>query len=89
MELDIMQIFFAIGLFVILIYMLSKFMLKPMGLFFKIAYGFMFGLLMIWGFNFIGGFVGFSLPANIFTVATTGFLGVPGLGLLLLLQIFV
>ena len=42
---------------------------------------------MLLVFNFIGGLLGFTIPVNIVTVLLAGFLGIPGLILLIVVQI--
>ncbi|MBZ4687603.1 MAG: inhibitor of the pro-sigma processing machinery [Clostridia bacterium] len=86
MDIKILQLLFAIGLFIILVYMIGKIMVRPVRIIFRVGYSLLFGLLLIWGFNYLGNFIGIHIPANILTVLTSGFLGLPGLGLLVILQ---
>lgn len=44
------------------------------------------GLLCLWLVNSVSGFTGVYLPINAVTVLISGFLGIPGIGLLTLLQ---
>lgn len=44
------------------------------------------GLGGIWAFNFAGSLIGVQVGVNLFTGLTVGLLGLPGFGLLLLLQ---
>jgi inhibitor of the pro-sigma K processing machinery len=89
MELEILQVLFALGLFLILLYIINKIMIKPVRIVLRIGYSLLFGLLLIWGVNYLGNFIGLHIPANIVTISTSGFLGLPGLGLLILLQIII
>jgi inhibitor of the pro-sigma K processing machinery len=46
------------------------------------------GFLCLWLLNSISGFTGIFFPVNYVTVAIAGFLGLPGIGLLALVQLF-
>jgi len=47
------------------------------------------GCLMIFAVNWIGGYLHFHLPFNPWTALTAGFLGIPGLVALVVLQVWV
>jgi inhibitor of the pro-sigma K processing machinery len=83
---DFMQLVFA-GLFLVfLIYLVGKIVVKPFRLIFKIFFNSLFGVLLLWGYNFIGNFIGIVIPINVFTVLISGFLGIPGLIVLIILN---
>jgi inhibitor of the pro-sigma K processing machinery len=83
---DFLQLIFA-GLFLVfLIYLVGKIVVKPFRLVFKILFNSIFGLLLLWGYNFIGNFIGIVIPINYLTVLISGFLGIPGLILLIILN---
>ena len=83
---DFMQLVFA-GLFLVfLIYLVGKIVVKPFRLIFKIFFNSLFGVLLLWGYNFIGNFIGIVIPINVFTVLLSGFLGIPGLIVLIILN---
>lgn len=84
---DTMQILFAIGFLVFLVYLVSRILIKPLQLVFKLVVNSLFGLLLLWGFNFIGSFLGLLIPINLVTVLMAGFLGIPGLILLIIMQV--
>lgn len=83
---DTMQILFAIGFIVFLVYIVSRILLKPIKLVLKILVNSLFGLLLLWGFNFIGAFFDILIPINVVTILLAGFLGIPGLILLIIMQ---
>lgn len=83
---DSMQILFAVGFLVLLVYLISRILLKPLKWVFKLMVNSLFGLLLLWGFNFIGAFLGILIPINFGTIIVAGFLGIPGLILLIILQ---
>ena len=45
------------------------------------------GFLCLWLLNTVSGFTGIALPVNAITVLIAGFLGIPGIGLIALLEI--
>lgn len=47
------------------------------------------GALLVFLWNVVGGWLSLELPINLFTAAVAGFLGLPGLGALLVIQWFV
>lgn len=83
---DFMQLLFACLFLVFLIYLVGKIVTKPFRLIFKILFNSLFGLLLLWGYNFIGNFIGIVIPINYLTVLIAGFLGIPGLILLIILN---
>jgi inhibitor of the pro-sigma K processing machinery len=75
---------FIFGLF--LLYIVGMLLVIPIKIILKlIANGVIGGLLLLL-FNSIGGFLGLSLAINPITAVTVGFLGIPGVILLLILQ---
>lgn len=86
MNLELVQLLSALVLFLIVVYLIGRILVKPLKLVFRLFYYLLFGLVLVWGFNYLGGFLGLHLPANLVTVFTAGILGVPGLVLMLVLQ---
>ncbi len=84
---ETLQLVFALLFLLFVVYLLGNILLKPLKLVFKIIINSFFGLILLWAFNFIGGFVDFFIPLNLVTVLVAGFLGLPGLVLLIILKI--
>ncbi|MDW7675001.1 MAG: pro-sigmaK processing inhibitor BofA family protein [Bacillota bacterium] len=80
------NIIFAILLAVFLIWIIGNILLKPIKLVVKLIYNSIIGLVLLLVINFIGGFFGLTIAINLITVLVAGLLGVPGLGLLVILQ---
>jgi len=59
---------------------------KPLSFLLKVVLRGVLGLGVLAAFNFIGGWLGLSLPLNPITGIACGILGAPGLATLLLLQ---
>lgn len=62
--------------------------LKPLKLLLRLAVNSLAGLLVLVGFNLLQGVTGVVVGINLFSVLLTGFLGLPGAALLLLLGKF-
>lgn len=62
------------------------FLRRPLGLLLRLLARSALGLGGIWLFNLAGGLIGVQVGMNLFTALAVGLLGLPGLGLLLLLQ---
>lgn len=83
---DSMQILFAVLFLIFLVYLVGRILVKPFKLVFKIFVNSLFGLLLLWGYNFIGDYFGLIIPINLLTILIAGFLGIPGLILLIILN---
>lgn len=81
------NILFAVLLAIFLIWLIGKILLKPIRLAVKVAYNSAIGLVLLLALNFIGSYLGIFIAINFITVLVAGFLGVPGIILLLTLQL--
>ena len=66
---------------------LIRILLFPLKLGIKLAIHSGCGFLCLWLLNLVSGVTGISFPINPVTVATAGFLGLPGIGILALLAV--
>lgn len=64
-----------------------RLMLLPMKLTFKLGLHSGAGLICLWLLNSISPFTGIFFPVNAVTVLVSGFLGLPGIGLMALLSL--
>jgi len=71
----------------IILYMVAQVFLKPVKLLWKLLINSAIGLVLLLLVNYIGAFLEFSLPINIISVLIAGFLGIPGVLLLICLQL--
>jgi len=76
---------YALGL--VLLYFLGWLLLVPLKLLFRFLINGVIGGIALWVLNLIGGLIGVTIAINPVTALTVGFLGIPGLILILLLQI--
>lgn len=83
---DVATIFYyIIGL--VLLYILGILLVFPIKKIIKLIFNGIVGGLTLLIFNFIGGFFGLSVVVNPLNALIVGFLGVPGVILLLILQV--
>ncbi|MDO4481568.1 MAG: pro-sigmaK processing inhibitor BofA family protein [Bacillota bacterium] len=76
----------AYGLGIALLYLLGYLLMTPIKAAGKLAVNSMLGGCALVVINFLGNFLGFHLPLNFFSAIIAGFLGVPGVALLFLLE---
>ncbi|CFX23307.1 SigmaK-factor processing regulatory BofA [Syntrophomonas zehnderi OL-4] len=70
-----------------IIFLITQIIMKPIKLIWKILFNSIVGLLLLLLTNFIGTFFTFALPINIVTVLISGFLGIPGILLLICFEL--
>lgn len=75
---------FALGL--LLIYLVGRVMLFPLRIVFKLIVNAVIGGLVLWVINYFGSYFGIHIPLNPITALTVGFLGIPGVVLLFVIQ---
>ena len=76
---------FAIGL--TLLCLIGYLLLVPMRFMWRLAAGCVMGALALLLINGLGALVGFSVEVNPFTAMAVGFLGLPGAGLVIAMQL--
>jgi len=76
------------GLFLlVVIYIGAKVIMKPVKILWKIAINSLIGLVLLLVVNYVAVRFGFELEVNIITVLIAGFLGIPGILLLICFQL--
>ena len=73
---------------VVLVLLLLRIMITPVRLGIKLLINGVCGFLCLWLLNWISGFTGVYFPINPITAAIAGFLGLPGIALLGVVQWF-
>lgn len=74
---------------IILLYVVGRMFLMPIKLIFRLIYNGLIGGAMLWALNFVGIHIGFNIAINPITALIAGFLGLPGVILLILFKLFV
>lgn len=80
------DIIIAYGLGLVLLYFVGWLLLVPLKLLFRFLLNGIIGGIALWLLNLVGGLIGVLVAINPITALTVGFLGIPGLILILLLQ---
>ncbi|QJW48696.1 pro-sigmaK processing inhibitor BofA [bacterium BFN5] len=83
------NVIFAYAFGIILIYLIGRIFLMPLKLIFRFIYNGIIGGIMLWVVNLVGGYIGFTIGINVITALIAGFLGIPGVILLILFKIFI
>ena len=83
-----MSIFFTILIVALLVILVIRLFKKPIRFLFKLLFNTILGYIALILINHFGMYVGLSLPITLLRAVIVGFLGVPGVILLLLVHIF-
>jgi inhibitor of the pro-sigma K processing machinery len=87
MGLDIpFNIIIAYALGLILLYIAGWLLLVPLKMLLKFIFNGIIGGIVLWVLNLVGGLIGVTVAINPVTALLVGFLGIPGVILVLLLQ---
>lgn len=76
---------YAVG--IILLFILGRVLFVPMKVVLKLVYNALLGAIALLALNFIGELLGFHISFNVITAFVVGTLGVPGLILLVVLEL--
>lgn len=68
--------------------LLLRIIALPIRWFWKLSINSFCGFLCLWLLNSVSSFTGITFPVNMVTVVVAGFLGLPGIGALALVQFF-
>ncbi|MGI6488283.1 MAG: pro-sigmaK processing inhibitor BofA [Syntrophomonadaceae bacterium] len=71
----------------VILFILFQILLRPLKIAWKILLNSLIGLLLLLIFNYFGTYFAFTIPINLITVLIAGFLGIPGLILLICFQV--
>ena len=71
---------------IIFIFVLGRMLLAPAKVVVKLIANTLLGGLVLFAINYIGGMFNFHMAFNIVTTLIVGFLGLPGIGLILMLD---
>ncbi|MGI6434006.1 MAG: pro-sigmaK processing inhibitor BofA family protein [Syntrophomonadaceae bacterium] len=76
-------------LVLVILYFVFKVIMKPIQLLWKLVLNSAVGLVLLMIFNYAASYFSFFIPINIITVLIAGFLGIPGVLLLLAFQLLI
>ncbi len=77
----------ALVLVLLVLYFVFRAFLKPIRLLWKLLLNSALGLTLLMVFNYLAAYFGLLIPINLITVLIAGFLGIPGVLLLLAFQL--
>lgn len=80
------NIVLAFGVGVLLLYLVGRVLVVPLKYLAKFLINAVIGGILLWVLNIFGNFIGLHIPINPVTALTAGFLGIPGVVLLVVLQ---
>ena len=72
---------------ILAIYFIGKMFLMPVRIVWKLIYNGIIGGIMLWVVNFVGASFGFTIGINFVSALVAGFLGIPGVILLILFKV--
>lgn len=84
---DSKYILFGIAAIVVL-YLILKLIKLPFKILEKIIVNGIMGVILLFGANYLGSYIGFSIGINIFTALVAGILGIPGVAVLVIITMF-
>jgi len=84
---DMINVGLAAVILLVVIVLLVQMIMKPVKLVWKLLFNSALGLVLLMLVNYGGAFLNFALPINIITVLVAGFLGIPGILLLICFQL--
>lgn len=82
-----LSVVLAAAVLAVIILIIVQLIMKPIKLIWKILLNSVIGLLLLLLTNFVGAYFTFALPINIITVLISGFLGIPGILLLICFEL--
>lgn len=80
---------FAVAAGIVVLIVIGKILSFPLKILKKLVINGIIGGALLYVLNFLGGFFNISLAINPLTALIAGFLGIPGIALMLILQIFI
>ncbi len=84
---DTLNMILAGTFLLVVIYIGAQLIMKPLKLISKLIINSLIGILLLLIANYGGSFFGFELPINVITILVAGFLGIPGILLLVCFQL--
>ncbi|NLB52550.1 MAG: pro-sigmaK processing inhibitor BofA [Syntrophomonadaceae bacterium] len=86
---EYINIIIAALFLLVILYIIAQVALKPIKLLWKLLINSAIGMILLLLTNYIGAFFDFSIPINILTILIAGFLGIPGVILLICFTLLV
>ncbi|WP_366923419.1 pro-sigmaK processing inhibitor BofA family protein [Metallumcola ferriviriculae] len=87
MDIQFLFMIAVVAIVLLVIFFIFYFLAKPLRWLFKLLYNSLIGLLLLWILNTAGQIIDFQVPINLLTVVIVGFLGIPGLIVVVLFKL--
>jgi len=84
---ETINIVIAAVVLLVVLFIIGQILVKPVKLLWKLILNSLIGLILLMAVNYLGAYYDFSLPVNIITILVAGFLGIPGVFLLICFQL--
>jgi len=84
---EVLNVIIAALFLLVILYIVAQVFIKPVKLLWKLLLNSAVGLILLLIVNYLSSYFDFSLPINIISVLIAGFLGIPGVILLICLQL--
>lgn len=84
-----LNIILAYAFGIVLIYLVGRVFFMPIKLVLRLIYNGLIGGVMLWALNFVGAYFAFTIAINPITALIAGFLGMPGIIILVLFKLFI
>ncbi|MGI6093245.1 MAG: pro-sigmaK processing inhibitor BofA [Veillonellaceae bacterium] len=84
-----LNIVLAYAFGILLIFLIGRVFLMPIKLVLRLIYNGLIGGIMLWVLNFVGAYFDFSIAINPITALVAGFLGMPGIIILVLFKLLI
>ncbi|HHV16560.1 MAG TPA: pro-sigmaK processing inhibitor BofA [Gelria sp.] len=84
---EILNVIIAALFLLVILYIVAQVFIKPVKLLWKLLINSAIGLVLLLVFNYPASYFDFSLPINVISILVAGFLGIPGVILLICLQL--
>lgn len=84
---EIVNVIMAALFLIVILYILAQVFVRPIKLLWKLLINSCIGVILLLLVNYVGTFFAFKIAINIITVLIAGFLGIPGVLLLICFQL--
>lgn len=84
---EIVNVIMAALFLLVILYIVAQVFMKPIKLLWKLLINSGIGLVLLMLVNYIAAYFDFTIPINVITILIAGFLGIPGILLLICFQL--
>lgn len=89
MLMETVNVVIAALFLMVILYIVAQVISQPIKLLWKLVLNSAIGLVLLLLTNYLGGYFSFNVPINFITILIAGFLGIPGIILIICFQILI